>query len=75
MEVHLTAEQEAQLDALAGKKGRPAEKLAQEVLLQYLEYEANFVQAVEKGFASLDRGDYVDHEEVGRRIKKRFGLE
>ncbi|MGA2903843.1 MAG: hypothetical protein ABSD98_08425 [Candidatus Korobacteraceae bacterium] len=72
MEVHLTAEQAARLDQLAGKKGQPVEKLAQQVLVQYLDHEANFVEAVERGFASLDRGEYVDHQEVGERIRRRF---
>lgn len=72
MEVHLTAEQEARLAQLASSKGRDAETLAQEVLGLYLEHEGRFIEAVKLGMASLDRGEYLDHEEVGARIERLF---
>lgn len=72
MEVHLTPEQEAELSKLATRKGRDANQLAQEVLGLYLEHEACFIEAVKRGLESLDRGEYVSHEEVGARIGRLF---
>jgi predicted transcriptional regulator len=72
MEVTLTSEQQAQLSQLASNKGRDAETLAQEVLGLYLEHEARFIDAVRQGIASLDRGEYIEHSEVGARIERLF---
>ena len=72
MEVHLTPEQEAELDKLATRKGRNANELAQEVIGFYLEHEVRFIEAVKLGLESLDRGEYVSHEEVGARINRLF---
>jgi predicted transcriptional regulator len=70
MEVHLTPEQEAELHELASRKGRDANKLAQEVLDFYLKHEARFVEAVKRGIASADRGDLIEHDEVLARIDR-----
>jgi predicted transcriptional regulator len=72
MKLHLTPEQEARLSELANSKGRAPETLAQEVLGLYLEHESRFLEAVKRGMASLDRGEYIDHEVVGERIKRLF---
>ncbi|MGB2678103.1 MAG: hypothetical protein WAN12_13550 [Candidatus Acidiferrum sp.] len=72
MEVQLTPEQEAELSKLATRRGRNANELAQEVLSLYLEHEARFIEAVKRGLESLDRGEYVSHEEVGARIDRLF---
>jgi predicted transcriptional regulator len=72
MEVHLTPEQEAELGKLATRKGRNANELAEEVIGFYLEHEARFIEAVKRGMESLDRGEYVSHEEVGARINRLF---
>jgi predicted transcriptional regulator len=72
MEVHLTPEQEAELSKLATRKGRNENELAQEVIGFYLEHEARFIEAVKRGLESLDRGEYVSHEEVGARIDRLF---
>jgi predicted transcriptional regulator len=72
MEIHLTPEQEAELNQLATRKGRNANQLAQEVLTLYLQHEARFIEAVKRGLDSLDRGEFVSHEEVGARIDRLF---
>ena len=72
MEVQLTPEQEAELSKLATRKGRNANQLAREVIGFYLEHEARFIEAVKRGLESLDRGEYVSHEEVGARIDRLF---
>ena len=69
MEVALSPEQEAQLLRIASRTGRKAEALAQEAIGHLLEHEERFIEAVEKGLASLDRGESVSHQEVGRRLQ------
>ena len=68
MEVTLSLE-EAQLQRIARRTGRDTEALAKEAIGHLLEYEERFIEAVEKGLASLDRGEFVSHQEVKRRIE------
>ena len=69
MEVTLSPEQEAQLQRIARRTGRNTEALAHEAISHLLKHEERFVEAVEKGLASLDRGDFVSHQELTRRIE------
>ena len=69
MEVTLSPEQEAQLQRIARRTGRNSEALAQEAIGHLLEHEERFIEAVEKGLASLNRGDFISHQEVKRRIE------
>jgi predicted transcriptional regulator len=69
MEVTLSPEQEAQLLRIASRTGRNADTLAQEAIGHLLEHEERFIDAVEKGLASLDRGEFMSHQEVKRRIE------
>ena len=73
MEIRLTAEQETRLAELAARQGRDANDLAREALTRYLEDDSRFVEVVVKGLASLDRGEFVTHAEVGRRIERLLG--
>jgi predicted transcriptional regulator len=72
MEVHLTPEQQRQLSELATHKGSNADMLAQEAISRYLEEEARFIEAVRLGEAALERGDYLTHEQVGKRLERLF---
>ena len=70
MEVQLTPEEQQQLAELAARHGRAASDLVHEAIRRYIEDDANFVAAVMKGLDSLDRGEFVTHEEVGSRIDR-----
>jgi predicted transcriptional regulator len=70
MQVHLTPEQEARLAKLAAREGRSPEQLVQEALDRFFEADRHFVEAVMKGLASLDRGEGLTHEEVGKQIDR-----
>jgi len=72
MQVHLTPEQEARLLELAARGGRSPDQLVQEALDRFFEADLDFVEAVMKGLASLDRGEGLTHEEVGKRIDRLF---
>ena len=72
MRVHLTPAQETRLIELAARDGRSPEQLMQEALDRFFEADSGFVEAVMKGLASLERGDVLTHEEVGKRIGQLF---
>jgi predicted transcriptional regulator len=72
MQVQLTPEEEAQLVELAARDGRTAGDLVREAIRRYVEDDAKFIAAVMDGLASLDRGEFVSHEDVGKRIDRLF---
>ncbi len=72
MEVHVTAEMQARLAHLAAQQGRNTDELVQDALTRYLEEEARFVEAVTLGEDALERGEYLTHEEVGKRLERLF---
>ena len=73
MEVHLSDEQEARLAEIAERSGTSTDSLVQDAVTRYLDDDSHFVDAVLKGLASLDRGEYLTHDEVGARLRQRFG--
>jgi len=70
MEVHLRPEKEAQLTQIAEQRGLKPADLAQQVLSRYLEDDTCFVEAVNVGLAAAERGEFVEHEEVGAKLKQ-----
>jgi len=40
------------------------------VLSHYLEDDTRFIEAVNIGSAAAERGDFVEHEEVGKKLKQ-----
>ena len=70
MEVPLQPEKEAQLAEIASQRGLKTNELAQQVLSRYLEDDTRFVEAVNLGLAAAERGDFVEHEEVGKKLKQ-----
>jgi predicted transcriptional regulator len=57
------------LAQIAAQKGLNANELAQQVISRYLEDDTRFVEAVNLGLAAAQRGDFVDHEDVGKKLK------
>jgi predicted transcriptional regulator len=72
MEVNLTPELEAKLNRKAAQQGRDSQSLVQEAVERLVSYDEWFLREVQKGLASADRGEFVDHEEVGKLIDRRF---
>ncbi len=70
MEVNLTPEREAQLVQIATQAGTNPERLVKEVLVHYLDDEARFFAAVEKGIAAAERGDFIEEEEMDARVER-----
>jgi len=70
MEVKLTPELEAKLDGIAAQQGRDAQSLVQEAVERLVGYDEWFVREVEKGLTEIERGEVLEHEEVGGRLEK-----
>ena len=72
MEVRLTPEQEARLTQMAAKAGTDSERLVKDVVLRYLDDEAQFFAALEKGLAAAERGEFIEEEEMDARVERMF---
>jgi predicted transcriptional regulator len=70
MEVRLQPEKEAQLTQIAAQRGLDPNELVQQVLSRYLEDDRRFVEAVNLGLVAAARGEFVEHEEVGKKLKE-----
>jgi predicted transcriptional regulator len=70
MEIRLHPEKEAQLAQIAAQRGLKTDELAQQVLSHHLEDDTRFIEAVNLGLAAAQRGDFVEHEEVGKKLKQ-----
>jgi predicted transcriptional regulator len=71
MDIHITQpDLEARLTQSAAQQGRHPDELAQDVLAQYFDEETRYRAALKRGDASLRRGEYLTHEEVGERLKR-----
>jgi predicted transcriptional regulator len=72
MEVHFSPEQQAKLTQIATKAGTAPERLVANVVARYLDEEARFLAAVEKGIAAAERGEFIEEEEMDARLKAMF---
>ena len=72
MEVHYTLEQKARLALMATKAGTKPERLVKDVLVRYLDDEARFLSAVERGIAAAERGEFIEEDEMDARIEHMF---
>jgi len=70
MEIRLHPEKEAQLAQIASQRGLKTNELAQQVLSHYLEDDTRFIEAINVGLAAAEREDFVEHEEVGKKLKQ-----
>jgi predicted transcriptional regulator len=72
MEVNLSPELEAKLNRKAAEQGRNSQSLIQEAVERLVDYDEWFIREVETGLAAADRGEFVEHDEVGKLIDSRF---
>ena len=70
MEVHLTRELEAKLARSAAEQGRNPHELVQDAVSRYFDEESRFIEAVRRGEAAVERGEYLTHEQVGQRLER-----
>jgi predicted transcriptional regulator len=72
MEVNLNPDLQARLARLAADRGSDADTLVQEAIERLVDYDEWFLQEVRKGLAAADRGELIDHDEVGKLIDSRY---
>ena len=72
MEVRFTPEQQEQLAQIAAKAGTNPERLVTSVVSRYLDEEARFLAAVEKGLAAAERGEFIEEKEMDARLEAMF---
>jgi predicted transcriptional regulator len=49
--------------------GTDAERLVTKVVVRYLDEEARFLAAVQKGLAEAERGEFIEEEEMDARFE------
>ena len=72
MEVRFPPELKAKLDRIAQQEGRDAESLVCDAVERLVSHDEWFLNEVEKGLGAAERGEFVDHEEIGRLIDRRY---
>jgi predicted transcriptional regulator len=73
MEIPFEPDLQARLNRAAAQAGKEPDRVVQELVASYLEYDEWFKQEVGKGLASLENGTLVSHEEVRRRMERILG--
>jgi predicted transcriptional regulator len=72
MEVNIGPDLQAKLNRLATERGRDAQALAREAIEKFVDYDEWFLREVEEGLAAADRGELIDHEDIGKLIARRY---
>jgi predicted transcriptional regulator len=70
MEVHFDPDVQAKLTQRATQQGRNLDETVQDVVARYFEEEDRFIEAVKRGEAALERGEFMTHEQVGERLRR-----
>ncbi|MBZ5678528.1 MAG: hypothetical protein LAO24_00325 [Acidobacteriia bacterium] len=72
MDVPLNPDLQAKLSRLAAEQGRASEALVVEAIERMVNYDEWFLREVDRGLASAERGDLVDHADVRKMIDDRY---
>jgi predicted transcriptional regulator len=70
MEVHFNPDVQARLAARADQQGLNLDEAVQDVVARYFEEEDRFIEAVKRGEAALERGEFLTHEQVNDRLRR-----
>jgi predicted transcriptional regulator len=70
MEIHFNPDLQAKLTQRATQQGRNLDETVQDVVARYFEEEDRFIEAVKRGEAALERGEFLTHEQVGDRLRR-----
>ena len=72
MEVNLTLDLESKLSRLAAESRRDPQALVLEAIERFVDYDEWFLREVEAGLAAADRGQLIEHEDIGKLIDSRY---
>ena len=70
MEVHFDPGLQAKLTERATQQGRNPDEVVQDLVARYFEEEDRFIEAVKRGEAALERGEFLTHEQVGDQLRR-----
>jgi predicted transcriptional regulator len=70
MEVQFTQDVHARLTQRATQQGMNPDEVVRDVVARYFEEEDRFVEAVKRGEAALERGEFLTHEQAGDRLRR-----
>lgn len=69
MEIELSPELQEKLERMGAQQGRDSKSLVKEAVERLVGYDEWFLRQVEIGLEQIDRGEFVEHEEVARRTE------
>ncbi|HET6841130.1 MAG TPA: hypothetical protein VFK06_05505 [Candidatus Angelobacter sp.] len=72
MEIRFSPELETKLNRVASETGHNTDQLVQQIVESWLDHDQWFREQVAKGLAQLDRGEFIEHDEVVARIERLF---
>jgi len=72
MEVNISPDLQAKLVRIATDRGRDTQALVREAIEKLVDYDDWFLREVESGLAAADRGELIDHEDIGKLIQRRY---
>lgn len=72
MEIFFSPEQQEKLAQIAMKTGTVPERVVTNVVVRYLDEEARFLTAVEKGLSAAARGEFIDEAAMDARLEAMF---
>ena len=72
MEIPLSPDLQTKLSRLAAQQGRATEALVVEAVERLVKHDEWFLREVEKGIAAADRGEFIEHEDVEKLLRKRY---
>lgn len=72
MEVLLTMEQQVRLQQLATEAGTDPARVVAGFVSRYLDEDALFLAAVDRGLAAAARGEFIEEDEMDARIEAMF---
>ena len=70
MEVQFTPDLQARLAQRANQQGVKLNEVVQDVVARYFAEEDRFVEAVRRGEAALERGEFLTQEQLGDRLRR-----
>ena len=72
MEVNLNPGLQAKLTRLAAARGSDTQALVEEAIERFVDSDEWFLREVEKGLAAAGRGEFIEHEDIGKLIDSRY---
>ena len=70
MDIEFNPDLQARLARLADQQGVQPNEVVQDVVARYFEEEDRFIEAVKRGEAALERGEFLTHEQAGKRLRR-----